>query len=373
MDLVNKTYKKTLIGIHVAVWMIIILAPLTFFDHGDKFEADKLIPMLSNPLVMMAVFYTMYLYITPKYLFSNQKQKFWIYSILLVIISGLGLHFWLLVSRDLFFKPQYIPHHIPRGHFHGARPNIEVWLMLRNLFSMLITATIATMSVITIRWNKAEDARQEAELARQQAEIARTEAELKNLRNQINPHFLLNTLNNIYALTAFNQAKAQEAIMELSGMLRHLLYDNQQEFVNLQDEVKFIYSYINLMKIRISQQCDINVEVGIPSPCKILVAPLIFISLIENAFKHGVAATGKSFIHIRITADGKTIFCSVENSNHPKRQTDRSGHGIGLEQVEKRLALSYGKNFKWEKGTLNDDSVYFSRITIYCENKHREL
>lgn len=373
MELANKTYKKTLIGIHVAVWLIIILAPLTFFDHGDKFEADKIIPMLSNPLVMMMVFYTMYLYITPKYLFSDQKKKFWTYSILLVVVSGVSLHLWLQISHGMFFKPIPMPRHIPHEPFHRVRPYNGTWLLLRNLFSMLITAMIATMSIITMRWDKAEDARQEAELARQKAENARTEAELKNLRNQINPHFLLNTLNNIYALTAFDQAKAQEAIMELSDMLRHLLYDNQQEYVNLQDEVKFIYSYINLMKIRISQQCDINVEVDIPTPCEILVAPLIFISLIENAFKHGVAASGKSFIHIKITADGKTISCFVENSNHPKLQTDRSGHGIGLEQVEKRLTLSYGTNFKWEKGTLNDDSVYFSRITIYCGNESKRV
>ena len=307
-----------MLAIHIAVWLIVILSPLTFFDHSDKFSRDKLIPMISCPLMMMVVFYTMYLYITPKYLFGENKRKFWIYTIL-----------------------------------------------LRNVFSMTITATIAAMSVITTKWHHAEDGRQKAELARQKAEVARADAELKNLRNQINPHFLLNTLNNIYALIAFNQDKAQNAVLELSGMLRHILYDNQQEFVNLNDEAAFIESYINLMRIRVAKTCDISVNVDIPNPCEIKVAPLIFISLIENAFKHGIAATGKSFIKISINADNSHIECDIENSNHPKEQSDRSGHGIGLEQVARRLELSYNGKYTWENGTRDNNSIYYSKIIIY--------
>lgn len=367
MNPIEKTYKKTMIAIHVAVWLIVFIAPLTFFDRDDRFETDKLIPMLSCPIMMMAVFYTMYLYVTPKYLFRDDKRRFWISAILIVVVSGLLLHLWLSFSHDLFFKPERVPP-TPRFDdkpFHHRRHDMEIWFTLRNMFNMAVTAAIATMSIITMRWHQAETARQQAELARQKADTARADAELKNLRNQINPHFLLNTLNNIYALTAFNQQKAQEAIMELSGMLRHLLYDNQQEFVNLTDEVTFINSYINLMKIRIAKACDIKVSVKMPENCRVKVAPLIFISLIENAFKHGIAAMGKSFISIKLEADNKKIVCEIENSNHPKEQSDRSGHGIGLEQVARRLQLSYGDNYEWEKGVRENNSIYFSKITIY--------
>lgn len=373
-------YKKTMIAIHVAVWLIVILAPLTFFDHGDRFEKDKLIPMFSSPLMMMAVFYTIYLYITPKFFFRNDKRKFWIYSLLIVVGAGILLHLWLSYSHDLFFKPDDMARHMPAFNRHGGewhrfhrpRRTMETWFMLRNVFSMTITGAIAAMSVISMKWHAAETARQEAELARRNAELARqkadtarADAELKNLRNQINPHFLLNTLNNIYALTAFDPQRAQGAILELSGMLRHILYDNQQEFVMLADEVKFIQSYVNLMKIRIAKTCDIRVDVDVPEPCEVKVAPLIFISLIENAFKHGIAASGRSFINIRLAADDGKIVCSIENSNHPKEQSDRSGHGIGLEQVARRLELSYGDKYVWEKGVKDNNSIYFSKITIY--------
>ena len=372
-------YKKTIIAIHIAVWLIVILAPLTFFDKGDKFEADKLIPMISSPLMMMAVFYTMYLHITPKFLFREDKRKFWTYTILLVLGAGIVLHLWLSFSHNIFFKPESVPPEYfpkPKNGGHGFRHrmhhSMEYWFMLRNIFSMIVTAAIAAMSVITIKWHSAEVARKEAELARrnaelakQKAETARADAELKNLRNQINPHFLLNTLNNIYALTAFDQQKAQDAILQLSGMLRHILYDNQQEFVLLRDEVTFIQSYINLMKIRIAKTCDISIDVDVPENSDIRIAPLIFISLIENAFKHGIAATGRSFINILVKADEKCIECFIENSNHPKEQSDRSGHGIGLMQVEKRLKLSYGENYLWEKGVNDDNTIYHSKIIIY--------
>ena len=121
------------------------------------------------------------------------------------------------------------------------------------------------------------------------AERQKTEAELKNLKNQLNPHFLLNTLNNIYALIAFNSDKAQEAVQELSKLLRHVLYDNQQTFVPLEKELDFIRNYVALMRIRLPQQVEVSVNLEVDSGGALQIAPLIFISLIENAFKHGIS------------------------------------------------------------------------------------
>lgn len=358
-DRKDRNYQKTMIAIHIAVWLTVFIAPLTFFDRDDRFEPDKLIPMVSCPLMMMMVFYTMYLYITPKYLFTDNKRKFWLSAALLIVMAGVALHLWLTFSHDIFFNPSKIACIADRQkELYPKRHHMELWFMLRNTFNMGVAASIAAMSRISMRWHSSEAARQKAEVARQ-------EAELRNLRNQINPHFLLNTLNNIYALIAFNQDKAQQAVLELSGMLRHMLYDNQLEFVNLTDEVKFMHSYINLMRIRIANKCDINENVSIPEGSQVRVAPLIFISLIENAFKHGIAATGRSFINISISASKECIVCSIENSNHPKSDTDRSGHGIGLEQVEKRLQLAYPGKYSWEKGTKENNTIYYSKITIY--------
>lgn len=350
------SYKKALVAIHVAVWLVILISPLTFFDRGDRFEADKLIPMFSTPIAMMLVFYTTYLYLTPKLLLKGQKRKFWTYTIALVILMGLGLHIWFQVSHRVFFHPEHHLH--PMKKMREPNALMDLIFILRNVFNMTVTAAIAAMSILSIKWQSSERARREAEMAKQ-------DAELKNLRNQVNPHFLLNTLNNIYALTAFNQQKAQEAILELSGMLRHILYDNQQDFVRLDDEIKFIHSYINLMKIRIPKTTKIQIQVNVPKDTELRIAPLIFISLIENAFKHGIGTAENSFIHINIYADRNHIACEIENSNFPKNDTDRSGHGIGLEQVGKRLELAYHKKYTWEKGTKDNNKIYYSNIYIY--------
>lgn len=348
-------YKKTITSIHIAVWLVIFLAPLTFFDRDDKSELDKLIPMLSSPIAMMAVFYTTYLYTTPQLLLKGKKRQFWTYTAVLVTVAGLLLHLWLALSHRIFFHAGNMPH--PRRMMREPGAMLEVFFILRNVFNMTVTAAIAAMSVLSIRWNASEAARREAEMARQ-------EAELKNLRNQVNPHFLLNTLNNIYALTSFNSQKAQEAIMELSGMLRHILYDNQQDFVSLADEIKFIKSYISLMRMRIPASTEIDVDMDVPEDTSVMIAPMIFISLIENAFKHGISADAPSFIRIRISAGEGEIECDIENSNHPKNGSDRSGHGIGLEQVGKRLELAYHGKYSWESGTKDNDRTYYSRITI---------
>lgn len=156
---------------------------------------------------------------------------------------------------------------------------------------MILTVGLSTAIRLSGRWGQIEAARREAEKSR-------TEAELKNLRNQLNPHFLLNTLNNIYALIAFDTDKAQAAVQELSRLLRHVLYDNQQNFVPLGKEMDFIRNYIELMRIRLSSNVTVETAISVRPDSRTEIAPLIFISLIENAFKHGISPTEPSYIRI---------------------------------------------------------------------------
>ena len=200
--------------------------------------------------------------------------------------------------------------------------------------------------------------------ARREAEKSRTEAELKNLRNQLNPHFLLNTLNNIYALIAFDADKAQTAVQELSRLLRHVLYDNQQNFVTLDKEMDFIRNYIELMRIRLSANVHVETKIDVRPDSRTEIAPLIFISLIENAFKHGISPTEPSFIRIHFSESPGEIHCEITNSYHPKSVADKSGSGIGLEQVRKRLELTYPGHYDWQQGVSEDMKEYKSILII---------
>ena len=187
---------------------------------------------------------------------------------------------------------------------------------------------------------------------RQEAEVARRDAELNGLRLQISPHFLLNTLNNIYALTAISSERAQQAIIQLSQLLRHMLYENQHGMVDFSSECKFISSYVDLMKLRMAPNVKVDLEISIPENDKSQVAPLLFISLVENAFKHGVSSTEPSSI------------CDITNTNFPKPSNDRSGHGIGLQQVEQRLNSIYQGKYSWTHGINETDGLYHSEIVL---------
>ena len=298
--------------------------------------------------MLMLVFYTNYFWLIPKKYVEGNHRLFWIVNIVLILTVGIAEHFFLwkmyLVMDEEF----------------RANPDSSVKMNLvyifRNLFNLSMAAAIALTIVLSEQWHESLD-------AKLNAEAEAKEAELKNLRSQINPHFLLNTLNNIYALTAFDKEKAQEAIQELSKLLRHMLYDNQQPLVSLSQEVQFMENYVNLMKLRLPANVDVKFSAHCDSP-DVPVAPLIFISLVENAFKHGVSSTEPSFIDIQLSSDDQRIVCDIENSNFPKDAQDRSGHGIGLQQVERRLALVYPQRYQWTKGVSEDGKKYRSRIEI---------
>jgi LytS/YehU family sensor histidine kinase len=169
-------------------------------------------------------------------------------------------------------------------------------------------------------------------------------------------------------LIAFDSNRAQEAVQELSKLLRHVLDNNQMTYVPLQKELDFINNYISLMRIRLPQSVKINVQLNEGNK-NLHIAPLIFISLIENAFKHGVSPTEESFISISIQGhDDGNITCEIKNSYFPKDQSDKSGNGIGLEQVYRRLELSYPGNYQWSKGPSADRQTYTSCLTIQTAN-----
>ena len=334
--------------LHLAFWAFMFLSPLSFM-RGQGVTLLRYLATCMTPLLMMVIFYANYLWLTPRFFVAGKHRFFFFINLLLIVLLGIGLHYWTIFSHQLF--PSAVHQRI-----NAPMAIEEVFFILRDSVTLGIFAAVGTAIVLAQRWEHNEKARHEAE-------AARTEAELKTLRNQINPHFLLNTLNNIYALTAFDTPKAQEAIQELSRLLRHLLYYNDQPTVALKDEVDFLQNYISLMKIRLPESVEVDANFKVVNPQQ-QVAPMIFISLIENAFKHGVSPTEPSFIHIRVEATEDEIVCDIQNSNHPKTASDHSGHGIGLKQVQRRLDLAYPDHYEWQQGTADDSKTYQSKITI---------
>ena len=339
--------KRLSLFLHVAFWAFMFLSPLSYM-RGHGVTLTQYLMNCMMPLLMMVVFYANYLWLTPRLFVAGKHSYFLLINLVLVVSLGIGLHYWMDFARQLY-QPRHSYSHIPMALD-------ELFFILRDIINLGIFAAVGTALVLGQRWQHNEEARREAE-------AARTDAELSNLRSQINPHFLLNTLNNIYALTAFDPTKAQEAIQELSKLLRHVLYDTQQPLVPLKDEMEFIDNYVKLMRIRLPQSVDVGCQFSIVNS-QLPVAPLLFISLVENAFKHGVSPTEPSFIHVNIEADEQHIVCDIQNSNHPKTAGDHSGHGIGLQQVQRRLDLAYPNRYTWQRGTSDDGKIYQSKITL---------
>lgn len=302
------------------------------------------------PISFFIVFYVNYCFLIPRYLFEGRIKQYLILNILLILCIAAGAHLWQEYTFQTFIKGG-----AEKGERHMGPPK---WIfILRDIFSMVLTVGLSAAIKMSGRWVQMDAARREAEKNR-------TEAELKNLRNQLNPHFLLNTLNNIYALIAFNTDKAQAAVQELSRLLRHVLYDNQQNFVTLDKEMDFIRNYIELMRIRLSANVTVETQIDIRPDSRTEIAPLIFISLIENAFKHGISPTEPSFIRIHFSEAPGEVRCEITNSYHPKNETDKSGSGIGLEQMQKRLELTYPGRYNWQQGVSEDGKEYKSVLVI---------
>ena len=183
--------------------------------------------------------------------------------------------------------------------------------------------------------------------------------ELDYLRYQINPHFIMNTLNNIHALVDIDPEQAKDSIVDMSRMMRYLLYESDKQYVTLDNAVTFLKKYLNLMKLRYTDQVNVNLDVPDASHEDIVIAPLVFIPFVENAFKHGVTYGKPSDIDIDIEKnDGRLIFHCRNTKSNVKHEFG----GVGLNNVTKRLELIYGKDYSLD--IQDGEATYDVRLDL---------
>lgn len=240
-------------------------------------------------------------------------------------------------KRADHIKPQFRKPENVRRKPIGMAPVLNDWLIA----ILIIGFNVA----IKLLFKSIRDDRQLKEL-----EKHTLQTELDYLKAQINPHFFMNTLNNIHALVDLDTEKAKYTVLELSKIMRYVLYEANQTKVPLSKEVDFLQHYIELMRIRYPEEVDIRF--GLPEQITdIRIPPLLLITFVENAFKHGVSYQHPSFIHIHLNIEKDTLSFSVSNSLFEKKE---STDGVGLENVRKRLNLLYKAKYKLETSTEND-------------------
>jgi LytS/YehU family sensor histidine kinase len=308
---------------HTLFWLTILIFLSLLDDTHDDFGYS-----LGNELINI-FFYAIVVYFNLFYLIPNYltKKKFLTYV-------GLLLFFVLIITPlkviILYFRFSDQP---------ALQANLISHQNLYFLSNFFIAGTSTIFSIVT-DW--ARQLREKTDLERQTMQ-----SELKFLKSQINPHFLFNTLNNLYALTLKKSDQAPEIVIKLSEMMRYMLYECNEKQVLLVKEINYIRNYLDLEKLRQGQNVDIALEVsGQISNQKI--APLMFITFLENSFKHGLNNQLKNgFVHVRIDVGPREVEFFVENSkpNTLPNQEHRRHGGIGLVNVKRRLELLYPNQY----------------------------
>lgn len=306
--------------------LLILILPPSVINY---FTSHKLIVIGMTMKVTLlitlpaVVVYLMNFYLLVPYLFFKRRRIiFIIANVVLIFVANIGL---------FSFNPQSLPVYARAGYY----TYITVFLMFNIMF-----VCCALGFRYLMRWG---DIQRKLNEQKQK----NTEAELNWLKSQLNPHFLFNTLNNISSLTQIDADAAQESISQLSDILRYALYQTNQTQVPLSGEIEFMRNYIDLMRLRCNDKTRVSVDMQTPSD-DMTIAPLLFISLIENAFKHGVSSNRDSFIDIRLFIDGGWLVFTCDNSNYPKTDGNHSGSGIGLENMRRRLELIYPGRYKMD-------------------------
>lgn len=344
---------------HLIVLVIVFVLPEVLMSWGRTMPKFVYVHTLGYILV----FYVNYFLLIDKFLF--RKGRVWLYFIINLLFVVCFL-FIIFETHYLCFPPG--------GDMPGKRempphPELsrEQWilrglqgLVSRDFVMMVLSLCMSIALKFSERWLKWER-------YKQKVVAERKEIELKNLKNQLNPHFLFNTLNNIYALIGISTERAQYAVHELSQMLRYVLYESSGDKVPLDKELLFVKNYIELMRLRLSSAVSLKVDIDESRGAGLQIAPLMFIPLVENAFKHGVSATGKSMIDISIGVDRNTVSCRVANSCFPKDKDDRSGSGIGLANLERQLSILYDGRYSLARSV--EDGIYTATLEIRLSEK----
>ena len=344
-----KYYKKQKIGenlLYVMVWLAILLVPIL----NSKMMSEVHVSLSNILIAWQQIAPYLFIFIIHnafivRYVKRHQYMRYVVVDVLFISAVFYGVDILDSILGD-FATPEHLI-----SAKHASFTDLPVyWNIVLGLFMTCANTAIKMM------YQSLRDEQAMEELKRQNLQ-----AEMDYLKYQINPHFFMNTLNNIHALIDIDTEYAKSAVIELSKMMRYVLYDSGREIISLNRDIQFLKNYIELMRIRYTDDVDIRVEYPRDLPEQVSIPPLLLIVFVENAFKHGISYNRPSFIHLRIEYADKTVTGTLSNSRHPAAAAKQAG--IGLENVRKRLALIYGeKNYTLD--IREEEQTYTVKLVI---------
>ena len=336
MNKLRTKRNKLPIVMHLLVWLVLIILPqiiISRFSGNNNFIAWG---FYINAFIIGIIFYINYFWLVPKFYMKNKKTIFIVLALLVVI----GFYFILDYTNQAIHNPER-----DRRVAESIDEGVNKQRFKRPPFKLMQIYGYSLLSIVIVGFSiglKAIEQHSASEKRQKELEKEKLNSELAFLKNQVSPHFFFNTLNNIYSLIEINTKDAQEAVLKLSKLMRYLLYESEQGESQLSHEIDFMKHYIDLMKLRLSNKVQLDVDLP-DEGTQIKIPPLLFIPFIENAFKHGISYREKSFISVAMKLENDTIKFSCENSigQSAEKETRDNYSGIGLENVKKRLALLF--------------------------------
>ncbi len=323
--------KTIRISYHIVFWLIVAFFYFFLFTWNSEFREVSII--FSAGLLPVAILVTYFFNYTlvPKYLWAKRYGLFFLFSFYTLLVAT-----WLS-----FLIVFYALIHILTTEASLERAVLHPELQVITLYFVVFLA-IAIKQVKRAFFIQQE--KNELEKTKLNTELKLKEAELKILKAQIHPHFLFNTLNNLYGLTMEKSDEAPNLVLRLSEILDYILYRCEAKMVLLSEEIKNLRNYIEIEKIRYSNKLNLEVDF-VEDKTGLKIAPLIILPFVENAFKHGVSNfPGIAFVRIEMFLSDKTLIFKIENSKNPNlKKEDNYSNGIGLKNVKKRLDFLYPK------------------------------
>ena len=345
--------------IYFIIFGILFLAPvLSLYIHttsdGRAFHWDEIFGVWKILTGFLVVFLIHNFLIAPLLIYRNKKTLY-ILSVAVLLSAFLTLQFCAKPNRPSQMAkelhgpvpPEFREHGIKRGEpgtdrphkrpHHGHRPPIVMGQA--DVISLVILVFMLGMNLGVKLYFKTERNRKKLE----QLEKENLTHQLEYLKFQINPHFFMNTLNNIHALIDIDPEQAKGSIIMLSKMMRYILYEGNKSTIPLQREIDFINTYISLMRMRYTDKVTISIDMPKDTVDGMEIPPLLLITFVENAFKHGVSYQNDSFIEIHLTVENGILLFNCRNSK--AKEANQEQGGVGLVNVKKRLDLIYGDQY----------------------------
>ncbi|MCF6358388.1 MAG: histidine kinase [Draconibacterium sp.] len=323
-------YNRFKIAGHLIFWLCsITLFTLVFYFYEEQIDLNLIEKVFVTNIVFAIGVYINLYFLIPKFLKRKSYIFYIFWFIVLLTLTSLLIQFTFIYPLHNLFETS--------GQFTSFNSNLHSAFFFATLVYIVITSLL--------KFIKEWLAMQDLNLKLATSERQKLEAELKSLKGQLNPHFLFNSLNNIYSLALIKSDKVPELILKLSDLMRHIIYETKENYISLEKEIEFADNFIALQKIRIADESKIkySIDGDIPSG---KIAPLLFEPFIDNAFKHGLPGTDKSdFISIKFDfTEISYLYFILENNFEDLGFTNNKNSGIGIENVKQRLKFLYAQN-----------------------------